>query len=431
MVRSGYKQTDVGEVPDTWDVVTLGDHVRFLRSVPLSRAQLDSASPIRYLHYGDIHTRASSSLDAAVETMPRVPGGLAGRADDLQVGDLVFADASEDEAGVAKAVEVVSVPEQGVVAGLHTIAARLDPTVFARGYGGFLQYSPWFREGVLRLASGTKVLAIQRSQLASLRLPVPPLREQRAIAEVLGDTDGLLGALDRLLAKKRASLAATVAELLSGARQAEPGSDRTRYQTELGLLPSDWRVVPMGDVVRLRAGGTPATGNARYYGGGIPWASISDMTSSGRYVQRTQRTLSQAGLDASAAVLYPQGTILYAMYASLGEVAVCSVQMTSSQAILGIEVGPGLVRDFLYYVLLGMKPQVAAYAQQGTQANLSKDIVSAFPIPIPPVKVQRAIAGVLSDMDDEIDALAERRSKTVAVKLALMDELLTGRMRLV
>jgi type I restriction enzyme M protein len=198
-----------------WRQVHLGDHVRFVKTVPLTRAQLDHESPLRYLHYGDIHTGTSVHLDAARAVMPRVDPALAGNAGRLRVGDLVFADASEDPAGVGRSVELVSVPDGGVVSGLHTIAARFDPSVLADGYKGYLQFIPAFREALLRLAAGTKVLATTRASIASITLALPEPAEQRAIAAALTGADRAVAIAQRRLEKLRSIQLATMQTLLS------------------------------------------------------------------------------------------------------------------------------------------------------------------------------------------------------------------------
>ncbi|HWL43224.1 MAG TPA: restriction endonuclease subunit S [Ilumatobacter sp.] len=199
-----------------WADVTLGDHVTYLRTVPLSRAQLDGASPLRYLHYGDIHTRAGVTLDAAREPMPRASTILAGRAGRLQRGDLVFADASEDPSGVGKSVEILEVPTDGVVAGLHTIAARFSRPVLADGFKAYLQFIPVFRESLLRRAAGTKVLATTRSTISSITLALPSVDEQSAIAAALRDADAEISALERRLAKARVVKTGMMQQLLTG-----------------------------------------------------------------------------------------------------------------------------------------------------------------------------------------------------------------------
>jgi type I restriction enzyme S subunit len=199
-----------------WARIHLGEHVSYLKTMPLSRAQLDRDSSTRYLHYGDIHTRSSSSLDAALEPMPRARRELIHSAALLSPGDLVFADASEDLDGVGKSVEIVRVPEGGLVAGLHTIAARFDQAVLADGFKGYLQYVPAFRSALARLAAGTKVLATTRAHISSIELDVPSVDEQQAIAGVLDDASTEIVALRARLEKAKAIKQGMMQELLSG-----------------------------------------------------------------------------------------------------------------------------------------------------------------------------------------------------------------------
>lgn len=218
-------RTRLSSFGSTWSDVTLGDHVTYVKTVALSREQLNRSAPLRYLHYGDIHTRSSVTLDAATEEMPRADARLAGRAGLLRPGDLVFADASEDPAGVGKSVEIIGVPKDGVVPGLHTIAARFDKAVLADGFKAYLQFIPTFRQALLRLAAGTKVLATTRSYISSVTLPLPSVAEQQAIALVLQDCEAEIVALHDRLAKARAIKTGMMQQLLTG---------RVRLPTEAG-----------------------------------------------------------------------------------------------------------------------------------------------------------------------------------------------------
>lgn len=199
-----------------WREVLLGDHVSYVRTVALSRAQLDNQSPVRYLHYGDIHTRSEAKLNAANEPMPRADAALLGNAGRLQVGDVVFADASEDPDGVGKSVEITAVPSAGVVPGLHTIAARFNQNVLANGFKAYLQFIPAFRQALLRLAAGTKVLATTRSFISSVTIYLPDVDEQRAIAVVLDDVDAEIAQLEARLVKALDMKLGMMQELLTG-----------------------------------------------------------------------------------------------------------------------------------------------------------------------------------------------------------------------
>ena len=229
--------------------------------------------------------------------------------------------------------------------------------------------------------------------------------------------DALLVGLDRLIAKKRDLKQAAMQQLLTG-------------QTRLPGFQGEWQGTRLGDVADMGSGGTPPSSVPAYYGGGIPWVSIADMTRAGRVISATDKTLTPLGLERSAAQLFPAGTVLYAMYASLGECCIAGVPVTTSQAILGIRPKQRLNCEYLYYFLVSLKATVKTLGQQGTQANLNKGIVQDFRVALPSIEEQRAIAAVLSDMDTELTALEARRDKTRALKQGMMQELLTGRTRL-
>ncbi len=209
-------KTRIPGFADPWVDVRLGNHVTYVKTIALSRAQLDECSPLRYLHYGDIHTRVGVTLDAAQEPMPRAAANLTHNAGRLQPGDLVFADASEDPAGVGKSLEITGVPSEGAVPGLHTIAARFDKAVIADGFKAYLQFIPTFRDALLRLAAGTKVLATTRSYVSSITISLPGAAEQAAIAEVLTDAESEISALRARLVKANAVKVGMVQQLLTG-----------------------------------------------------------------------------------------------------------------------------------------------------------------------------------------------------------------------
>jgi type I restriction enzyme, S subunit len=197
-----------------WEVKRLGDYVTFLRNGVNSRAELLPQGRVRYLHYGDVH--ACKDIYISPKTLPSLPDVKAVLLDRLRDGDLVFADASEDIAGVSKSVEVRGVDSTELVAGLHTIAARFNKAVLADGFKGFLQFCPSFAAHLRRLAAGTKVYATNRAHIASVEMRLPSVREQVAIAIVLSDIEAELSALEARRDKTRALKQAMMQELLTG-----------------------------------------------------------------------------------------------------------------------------------------------------------------------------------------------------------------------
>jgi type I restriction enzyme, S subunit len=197
-----------------WQVRRLGNHIKFLRNGTNSRAELSADGPVKYLHYGDIH--ASGNVFISPAEMPSLSAEKAASLDRLRDGDLIFVDASEDLAGVSKSVELGGVGATIVVSGLHTIAARFDPSVLADGFKGFLQFCPPFANHLRRLAAGTKVYATNRNHVASVEMRLAEVKEQSAIAAVLTEMDAELSALEQRREKTRALKHAMMQELLTG-----------------------------------------------------------------------------------------------------------------------------------------------------------------------------------------------------------------------
>lgn len=180
----------------------------------------------------------------------------------------------------------------------------------------------------------------------------------------------------------------------------------------------------------MTSGGTPPSGVSRYFGGGVPWVSIADMTSGGKYIVRTEKTLSEDGLAASAAKLYEPDIVLYAMYASVGECSLACGRVSSSQAILGISPGPRLDREYLYYYLQSIKSTVKLMGQQGTQSNLNAGMVRELDILLPGIDRQRQIATALGDADALVSSIERVIAKKRAIRQGTMQGLLAGRIRL-
>ena len=161
----------------------------------------------------------------------------------------------------------------------------------------------------------------------------------------------------------------------------------------------------------IRSGGTPRRSNTEYYGGNILWAKIQDLGSPDGVIHSTTETLTEAGLESIGGRLFPKGTILLAMYGSVGKVAVAGQEMSTNQAILGIQVEDveRLSSDYLICWLHRIQPELVRSARGVTQKNISATIVRNLQIPLPPLPEQRRIATIL----DKADAIRRKRQQTL------------------
>lgn len=214
-LRKSTKSSELGEIPEDWEVKTYGEVFTFLSTSTNSRADLSEGGDFGYVHYGDIHTEWNNKLDLNKERLPRISKNIVSSAFVMD-GDLIMADASEDYEGIGKTVEVFNVGDKQLVAGLHTFLLRDKEKVLADGFRGYLHSIPAVKCSFDRLATGMKVYGISKKNLSSVCIPVPSLEEQTAIATILSDMDAETQALEQRLGKTRQIKQGIMQELLTG-----------------------------------------------------------------------------------------------------------------------------------------------------------------------------------------------------------------------
>lgn len=288
---------------------------------------------------------------------------------------------------------------------------HVDDTVYSR----YLLY--WFQSVerfIMQKVEGTGIGAgkFDTPFIKDLEIALPPLAEQKKIAETLSVWDSAIEKMEKLIESKQLCFYNLLNELIY-------------CPAKEGV----WQIAKLGDISEMCSGGTPKSSVDEYYNGDILWVSIADMTEQGMYISDTAKKLTQAGIENSSAKIYPAGTVLYAMYASIGEVSIASVEMSSSQAILGIQVGKNLRNKYLYYFLVGQKDRIKLQGQSGTQSNLNAGMVKNFDIPLPSLKKQDEIVEFLDSSQKELSLLKQQLALYKKQKQGLMQKLLTGEWR--
>ncbi len=164
----------------------------------------------------------------------------------------------------------------------------------------------------------------------------------------------------------------------------------------------------LGDLCTIQSGGTPSRHNKAYWENGtIPWVKISDIKD--KYINTTGESITKSGLESSSAKIFSSGTILYTIFATLGEVCILNIDAATNQAIAGIQLKSGSVeRNYLYYYLLSLKTIVNEIGRGVAQSNINLTILRELEVPLPPLDEQRKIAAVL---DKVSDLIAKRRQQ--------------------
>ncbi|MFI6037491.1 restriction endonuclease subunit S [Streptomyces sp. NPDC051315] len=178
---------------------------------------------------------------------------------------------------------------------------------------------------------------------------------------------------------------------------------------------TSWKRVSLGDVCRIQAGGTPKRSVPEYFNGSIPWVKIGDMLQ-GEIVD-TEEKISDRAVHESAAKIFPAGTVLISIFATIGRTATLGVEAATNQAIAGVipknptRLSPLYLRRYLDSVVAELKRKASGVAQ----VNINSGILKALEIPLPSMAEQKRIAAVL----DQVDSLRAKRLKAIA----LLDEL--------
>lgn len=215
--EKGYKDSELGKIPEDWDLKYFTDVFSFLSTASFSRDQLTTEeNTSACIHYGDIHTKLDYFIDTNSFISGYVSASQVMNYVAIQQGDLIIADASEDLEGIGKSVEVLNQPNIKVVSGLHTFLARDSKENFALGFRSFISSNPLILKQYKRLASGLKVYSLSKSTFKNILLPIPPKGEQESISKILFNHIQEITILNKKLEKAKAIKIGMMQKLLTG-----------------------------------------------------------------------------------------------------------------------------------------------------------------------------------------------------------------------
>ncbi|WP_412175484.1 restriction endonuclease subunit S [Campylobacter sp. CNRCH_2013_0898h] len=185
-------------------------------------------------------------------------------------------------------------------------------------------------------------------------------------------------------------------------------------------LPQGWEVKKLGDIAEISSGGTPSRNKKEYWENGtIPWVKIKDIKE--KFISTTEEFITEDGLKNSSAKLFKKGTLLYSIFATLGEVAILDIDATTNQAIAGINIKENNINSlYLMYFLRSIKDEICSKGRGAAQNNLNLTILKQIKIPLPPLQEQERIVGIL----DESFAKIDESIKILEQDLLNLDELM-------
>ena len=409
LTTTKYKETEVGLIPEDWDLVPLNKVFTFHSTSNYSKAQMSDDGEVGCIHYGLIHEIPYTQYNLKNGIKYYVSYDQA-KYEIVRDGDVIMVDASEDLEGVNKSVEVCGIGNKKYISGLHTYLLRDTNGSLAENFRGILLNSQLVKNQMLQLAVGMKVFGVSKTQLIKVKLPLPPtITEQKAIAQVLSDTDSLIQALEKKIAKKKFIKKGVMQKLLT--------------QKE------DWEVKTLSEVGEIITGGTPPTRIQSYWDGEIPWVTPTDIRAE-KNINSSERQITEEGLGVIRKL--PPDTLLVTCIASIGKNAILRKAGACNQQINAIVPNDLNDVDFLYYLIENNASYIKGKAGITATLMISKKDFSEITFAFPKNKIeQKQISQILSDIDSELELLKQKLSKYQLAKQGMMQQLLTGKVRLV
>jgi type I restriction enzyme S subunit len=322
-----------------------------------------------------------------------------------------------------------------IIFGDHTRCFKLVDFPFVLGADGTKVLSPrrdlydprFYFYALLSLNLPSRGYNRHFKLLKEQKIPLPPLQEQKQIAHILTIVQRAIEAQERIIQTTTELKQALMQKLFSEGWRGEP-----QKETEIGLVPESWGVVPLSDVCRFQSGGTPSKQNPDFWQGTIPWVSPKDMKR-----PRLNDVADHISIEAleSGSKLAPAGSVFVVVrgmiLAKTVPVALATVPMAINQDIKAIVPGAELRSDFLLYALEAFRESMfkkVGRSGHGT-ATLMGHEVAAFKIPLPDMQTQEEIAYAFQNIERKKELHEQKYTSIQALFSTLLHELMAAKTR--
>ena len=287
----------------------------------------------------------------------------------------------------------------------------------------FYNFSRFFYNEVMAQTAKTTVDSVRKPMITEMTLRYPAdVKEQKIIVKALDSFNKHIENLSKLIEKKKMIRDGAVEDLVSGKKR-------------LSNFSGKWNYKPVKSITKdVITGGTPSTNIKEYWGGGIPWLASTEIHQ--KNIRNATKNISDLGLLNSSAKIAPKDSVLIALAGqgkTRGTAAILGKNMAINQSLAALVCNEDNYYKFLFYAIeMNYEALRELSSGDGGRGGLNKKLIKDFKINIPSDKNEQiAIADILSSMDKEIESLEKEKEKYLQLKSGAMDDLLTGKIRLV
>lgn len=411
MAETKFKHTEIGRIPEDWEVKIIGEHASIYRGGsprPIEDYLTHSPNGINWLKIGDVSPTDKYFTRCAEKIIPE---GVS-RSRVVHAGDFILSNSMSF--GRPYILKIDGCIHDGWLV-IQDYAKTFD-----MDYLYYILSSEYVHKQYVSSAAGSSVKNLNKEKVACVIVATPPtLAEQKRIAGALSSIDSLIYNLDRTIGKKQNIKLGAMQELLSS-------------QKRLKGFAEEWKEMSLEEMGFLTAGSTPSTMNPEYWGGDINWLQSGAVQNCLIMPDAVEKKITRAGLQNSSAYLIRPNSVLIAITgATCANVGFLTFESAANQSVVSIEPYEDYDAMFLYQKLLTEKTNILSNKGGSAQSGVTLKALKQLTILVPPtIQEQRAIADLLTAMDDEIAVLQMERDKYANIRSGMMDDLLTGTKRL-
>jgi len=417
------KQSPIGEIPEDWEVVRLADLIKEIKNGFASGKRDENG--IVQIRMNNVTTDGRLIFDSylKVPTPDNIDEWI------LKKGDFLFNNTNSYDL-VGKSAIFHYAPFPCTFSNHFTrIRFKKDlvlPEIILYHFL-ILWRKGYFKSVAIRHVGQS---AVHTKYILNLKIPLPPLPEQRKIAEILSTVDDAIQKVSDAIARTERLKKGLMQRLLTKGI----GHKRFKFSKELGCeIPEEWEVVRLGDVAKkFIGGGTPATKEPKYWNGNIPWIRSVHINKHYIDISSVEQYITEDGLKNSATNIVPKNNLIIATRVGIGKSAVNLIDVAINQDLTGIILDRSrIIPEFIIWFLYSPKTKklLESFSRGTTIKGITQTSLRKLNIPLPPLHEQQKIAEILSTVDKKLELEKDRKEKLERIKKGLMNDLLTGRMR--
>ncbi|MGC9450033.1 MAG: restriction endonuclease subunit S [Oceanipulchritudo sp.] len=431
-----------GNIPEYWEKVTVGEVCKRgqggvqtgpfgsqLHASDYVEVGVPSIMPVNIGDNRVVHQGIACITEADAQRLQKYR---------VKTGDIIYS-----RRGDVERRALIRKAEDGWLCGTGCLRVRFGKDVVDPEFASFQLGHPEVRNWIVRHAVGATMPNLNTQIMASVPFVLPPLPEQKAIAHILGTLDDkielnrrmneTLEAMARALFKSWFVDFDPVRAKMDGRQPAGMDAETARLfpdrfvESELGPIPEGWGVAPLSKLIEILSGGTPKTSVDEYWNGNIPWYSVKDApTEADVWVIQTEKSVTQIGIDNSAAKVLPENTTIISARGTVGKLALVGVPMAMNQSCYGIRGISGVDTFYIYFLLKEANGELQQRTHGTVFDTITRQTFDTLNAIISPEKITEMFGSQAGNLLSRIKLnLIESRTLS-ALRDALLPKLLSG-----